>query len=324
MLSLKYRNCNDAFPVTMMYLREQGVALPSRNGPVLEYPEPVSIMYSDPTERVLFSPERNINPFLHFFEPLWILAGQNDVAFMKRLVDKFDSYSDNGVTYAAAYGDRMRNSDDQIAEAIARLKKNPDDRRVVLQIRRPNDMFYDGKDTACNLCVALKIRNGKLNAHVFNRSNDAVWGGPAGGANYPQFTVLLEYIAGHVGCEVGVYHQTTDSMHVYTENPQWEKLKNLDIAVYDPYAVGAVTPHPMMDQPDLFDIDLFDFFLRDKRSDFESRYFNNVVAPMWVSFTAWKDSKSGEDQALRVKATDWQMATVNWIRRNGKNRDLFG
>lgn len=323
MLSLKYRNCNDAFPVTMMYLREKGVSLPSRAGTVLEYPEPVSIMYSNPMERVLFSPERNINPFLHFFEPLWILAGQNDVAFMSNLVKRFEEYSDDGVTYAAAYGHRLRHPSDQIAKAIARLKKNPDDRQVVLQIRRPDDLWYTGKDTACNTSIMLKIRDGKLNCHVQNRSNDAIWGGPAGGANYPQFTVLQEYIAGHVGCGIGVYHQTTDSMHVYTDNPQWCKLKDLSVSVYDPYEVGMVKPRSMMEEPNLFDIDLFDFFLRGKRSEFESAYFNEVVAPMWVSFVSWKENKTGDEQALYVKAEDWQMVTVNWIKRNGRNGSLF-
>jgi thymidylate synthase len=316
MLSLKYRNCNDAFPVTMMYLREKGVALSSRNGSVIEYPEPVSVMYSNPTERVLFSPERNINPFLHFFEPLWILAGQNDVAFMSNLVGQFSEYSDDGVTYAAAYGHRLRYPVDQLVEAIARLKKNPDDRRVVLQIRRPDDIYYTGKDAACNLAIALKIRNGKLNIHVFNRSNDAIWGGPAGGANYPQFTVIQEYIAGHIGCEIGSYHQTTDSMHVYVDNPQWSKLKDLPVSVYDPYEVGDVKAYPMMKEPDLFDSDLFDFFLRGKRSGFESVYFNEVVTPMWDSFTCWKEkANNGTHLASQIQASDWREAVHAWINR---------
>lgn len=314
MLALTYNNCNDAFPVTMMLLREQGVLRPSRNGDMLEYPEPVSVKYLNPKERVLFCPKRNINPFLHFFEPLWILQGRNDVDFLASIVSRFKEYSDDGETFAAAYGHRLRYPIDQIERAIRRFKKDPDDRRVVLQIRTPEDIAYYGKDAACNVSIALKIRDGKLNLHVFNRSNDAIWGGPAGGANYPQFTMLQEYIAGHIGVKVGTYHQTTDSMHVYVDNPQWKTLKNVDLVSEDPYQYDDVKPYPMMLQPELFDIDLYEFF-HDKRKGFRSVFFNDVVVPMYETFKAYKDNENALEIANEVGAADWRIAVQNWLQR---------
>ena len=316
MLSITTRGVNDAYPIGLMYLRNSGVELDSRNGPVIEYPEPVSIKYLAPMERVLFNKERDINPFLHFFEPLWILAGQNDVSFLSQIVSRFSEYSDDGLVFFGAYGYRMMYPDDQIREAIEILKKNPDDRRVVLQIRRPEDMFYSGKDQPCNTAIACKIRKGCLNIHVFNRSNDYIWG--MTGANMPQFSTLQEYMAGKIGCGVGVYHQTTDSMHVYTElNDKWTMCKDTSVHVDDPYSNNVVRPYPMfagiLDKPTLFDDDLFSFFEADKRSGFKTPYFREVVQPMWETLVAHKERKEGLNHVDSIMASDWHLVTHNWL-----------
>lgn len=320
MLSIHANNVNDAWPIGLLHLRESGVPLNSRNGPVIEYPEPVSIMYSNPTERVLFDKHREINPFLHFFEPLWILAGQQDVGFLADIVPRFKEYSDNGEIFFGAYGYRMMYPEDQIRKAVEILKTNPDDRRVVLQIRKPDDMWYTGKDTPCNTAIACKIRNGKLNIHVFNRSNDYIWG--MTGANMPQFSTLQEYLAGKIGCGVGYYHQTTDSMHVYTElNDKWEKCKNISVLAVDPYENGDVTPYPMFSgtsNPDYFDRDLFAFFEDGERSSFDTLYFSEVVKPMWQTFIAHKKSKDGMKHVENVAASDWRLVTKNWLEKREK------
>lgn len=319
MLSITARNVNEVFPVGMMYLRERGVKLDSRNGPVLEYPEPVSIKYTAPRERVLFDKNRRINPFLHFFEPLWILAGRDDVAFLSNIVSRFKEYSDNGVTFHGAYGRRMRYPVDQIDGAISILKSNPDDRRVVLQIRRDNDMFYTGRDVPCNTSIACKVRNGKLNIHVFNRSNDYIWG--MTGANMPQFSVLQEYIASSIGVEVGVYHQTTDSMHVYTEGPQWGLLKNTSLVVHDPYEDDGVLPFPLFSHDETqsrFDRDLRYFFDNaDANTDtvYQTRFFGRVAEPMWATFKLYKAGR--KDEAMKkseeIAALDWRIYVQQWL-----------
>ena len=318
MLTIRERNVNTVFPVGIMFLREHGVKLNSRNGPVLEYPEPVSIRYDRPTERVLFNKKRAINPFLHFFEPLWILAGRSDVKFLADIVPRFKEYSDNGVDFHGAYGKRLRcGVGDQIKKAIQILRDNHDDRRVVLQIRDADDMWYTGSDTPCNTAIACKIRDGKLNIHVFNRSNDYIWG--MTGANMPQFSVLQEYMAGHIGVEVGVYHQTTDSMHIYTENPQWDKLQYTSLSAYDPYSEGVVQPYPMITSEDdayWFDVDLATFFAEEIngiKCNYSTDYFNDVVRPMWNTFKKHKQTKQGMSVVETIQAEDWRVNTKIWL-----------
>ena len=323
METITARNVNDAFPIGLMYLRNSGVARDSRNGPVIEYPDPVSIKYLEPTERVLFNRDRDINPFLHFFEPLWILAGQNDVKFLSNIVPRFAEYSDNGKTFHGAYGHRLTQPGDQIFEAVQILKRDPDSRRVVLQIRRPDDMWYQGVDTPCNTAVACKIRDGKLNIHVFNRSNDYIWG--MTGANMPQFSTLQEYMAGLIGCDIGTYHQTTDSMHVYTElNDKWENCKDISVVVNDPYCdeLNPVRPYPMFkgiaDRPSLLCEDLYGFFEEDERYHFQTPYFNEVVKPMWDTFQAHKTRRTGLAYVDNIKAEDWRLVTTKWLEARHK------
>jgi hypothetical protein len=316
MESITARNVNDAFPIGLMFLRESGVPRDSRNGPVIEMVDPVSIKYLEPTERVLFDSTRAINPFLHFFEPFWVLAGQNDVAFLANIVKQYNEYTDDGKTLAGAYGHRMMYPDDQIREAINILKRDPDSRRVVLQIRVPEDMWYNGKDVPCNTAVACKIRDGMLNIHVFNRSNDYIWG--MTGANMPQFSVLQEYIAGKIGCGVGTYHQTTDSMHVYTElNTKWEECKWTSVLVVDPYDQGEVKPYEMfagVKDPDHFDEDLFGFFEDGQEGLFRTPFFRDVFSPMWETFKAHKKDKTGLQYVDGVLASDWRKVTKRWLK----------
>ena len=63
-------------------LRVVGKRKDSRNGPVLEFPEPVLICYNRPVERVLFYPSRDANPFFHLMEGLWMLVGYMSTVMM--------------------------------------------------------------------------------------------------------------------------------------------------------------------------------------------------------------------------------------------------
>lgn len=315
-----YNGCNDAWPLTIRLVERSGELEDSRNGPVLAYPHPVTFAYTRPQRRVLFCEKRRINPYLHFFEPLWILAGRRDVEFLANIVSRFRSYSDDGKVFNAAYGYRLRHPDDQIQQAIERLQSNPNDRQVVLQIRKPYDMWYTGKDTACNLCAALSIRDGKLNIHVFNRSNDVVWGGPAGGANFPQFTMLQEYLAGHIGCDIGTYYHTTNNLHAYVDSLDWQRISGGEVPFTDddPYTAYGIQPYPLfngLSDPSLFDDDLFNFFSNEAVT-LHTPFFREVVAPMWESLRLFKSGK--EKCYVPCAARDWDIYLKNWL--SAKNR----
>lgn len=334
MITITQTNVNQVYPVGVYHLRTMGVQQDSQHGKTLEMGQPVSVMYSNPRERILFDKTRDSNPFLNFFEALWIIQGRYDVKFLEYLVSNMAKYSDNGKTYHGAYGDRMFGGRNQVDEAIRRLICNKDDRQVVIMIREPMDMFYSGKDNPCNLLVSCKIRNGKLNIHVFNRSNDFVWG--LTGTNVVQFSMLQEYMAGMIGVEVGTYHQTTDSMHVY-ENDQWEKVRKMNVEdTYDPYADGSVAPYDMMQEPYFWDKDLENFFIMfdsGEKIGMKTPFFSRTVIPMWNVFKMykrWKEdkgkSKGSEgyislddiiEYCSLINAQDWQLICKQWLGRRG-------
>lgn len=314
-------NVNEVFPDAIKLMMQKGVLRDSRNGPTLEIPTPVSSVYHRPWERVLFCSVRNANPFFHFFEALWILAGRKDVATLKVFNSRMSDYSDNGITFHAAYGHRLRYhfGIDQIDLLIRELEEDPDSRRAVLQIwDGVSDLHVRGKDIPCNDMVFFKLREGALHMTVCNRSNDLIWG--AYGANVVQFSILQEYIAWKLGVEIGPYTQVSDSLHAYVDNPQWENLiqsseKN------NPYfdllhGKGRLF---LGENKETFDDELkllmCSFTEPVSLLDVTSPLLNFVALPL---SRAWRYHKErnytrAQYEALSCQAADWKIAAMNWL-----------
>ena len=213
MQTITVRNVHEALPRGLDYLDQSGVLLDSRNGMMYEAPCPVTTVYKKPDERVVFWSHRNANPFFHFMEGLWMLHGRNDLETVEWYAKSMRNYSDDGRILWGAYGWRWRKffNTDQLDTIVAMLRKNPEDRRAVLQMWAIQDLGRNGKDVPCNTCIYFKIRNNKLNMTVSNRSNDVIWG--AYGANAVHMSMLQEYMASRIGVDIGVYYQVSDSYH---------------------------------------------------------------------------------------------------------------
>ena len=324
MITITASNVNEALPTAIMHLRDAGVKQPSRYGATVEMPSPVSTLYLNPTQRVLFNVERDANVVFNLFESLWILGGRKDVAFLEKFNQRMREFSDNGVDFHAGYGYRLRHAQgfDQIEHAINMLWENPDNRRVVLQIWDANlDLGADTKDVPCNDLIFVKIRDGKLNISVANRSNDAILG--CYNVNAVQFSLIQEYMANKIGVEVGTYHQVSDSLHVY-EGDLWDKLKNTSVVyanIDNLYDRNVVKVFPLgASRPD-WDTDLHTF-LDDPfdNKTYDVPFFEQVVKPMAL---AWQLHKQGYTQEaiglLHLKDNDWHYATRAWLRRRVKN-----
>ncbi|MNW28603.1 Thymidylate synthase [compost metagenome] len=191
---------------------------------------PVIFGFHDPNSRVTFLKGRLINPFFQLAEALWIIAGRSDVDWLTDYNANMAEFSDDGVYFNAPYGERLRfwgkndasgyihNPIDQLRDAFLKLKADPDTRQAYVSIYNPrfDNVEVQTKDRPCNLGIDFKIRDGKLDGMVFNRSNDLHWG--TFGANLCQFSTILELMASWLGVEVGSYYQNTDSLHIYTDS----------------------------------------------------------------------------------------------------------
>ena len=150
MYVINARNVEDALVQGVQLFKKHGVKIPSRNGDTLELPEPVTTVYQRPWERVITFPSRDANPFFHFFESLWMLAGRNDVKFMSEFNANIANYSDDGKIFNAAYGYRARYKvsihQDQIKRIVSILRKDPNSRQAVCQLWDDSDLTIITKD----------------------------------------------------------------------------------------------------------------------------------------------------------------------------------
>lgn len=355
------RNVNDAFRELVTVFSHAGYGsivtkAKSRAGDVLMLNEPIIISYSHPLERVLFNEARDCNHFFHVVEALWMLAGRNDVATLEYYNSQIGKVaSDDGKTFNGAYGYRWRHADvvDQLQLLIQHLKDKEGTRRAVLQMWNvEDDLLKIGvtKDVCCNLSVLFSIRDDsggfvwganapadkvrgepispkKLDMTVFNRSNDLIWG--CLGANYVHFSFLQEYVAAHLGVEVGVYNQVSNNLHVYTDKFKPEEwLKDITPDHYQDHQACQRKSIKLIQNPQAFDEQLGRFVDRwcgdleasviDSRyMDINEQFLKNVAFPLVAAFYMHKkrEYKSALTYASECQSDDWRIAATTWLQR---------
>lgn len=212
---------------------------PSRGGNVRELLD-VKTIVNNPYRRCVGGYGRNINIFFLLAEAMWIATGRKDVEFLTIFNSKMADFSDNGETFHAPYGWRLRHwgiasesesmdpGFDQVSEAVRLLSADPETRQVVMSIWNPRfDLGVKSKDLPCNDMVMLKIRNGKLVTTVQNRSNDLHWGLPT---NIFQFSFLTEIMSLCLGIELGAQTHNSQSLHIYEWNKTAEQMAKLFMA----------------------------------------------------------------------------------------------
>jgi thymidylate synthase len=169
-----------------------------------------------PRERVLSIPHRNANVFAQIAETLWVLAGRDDLDFLNHYLPRAVDFSDDGKTWRAAYGPRLRawaGEVDQLAEARARLVEDPHTKRAVLNIFDPARDYVETLDVPCNNWLHFLQRDGELHLSVAVRANDAIGG--FSGINTFEWSVLHELMAVTLGWQVGKLSWFVGILHVY-------------------------------------------------------------------------------------------------------------
>ncbi|MGL5808389.1 MAG: thymidylate synthase, partial [Nocardioides sp.] len=132
-----------------------------------------------PTERVLVLPGRANNVFAQIAETAWVLAGRDDLAYLAHYLPRAPEFSDDGKTWRAAYGPRLRNwrgQVDQLSAVADRLVEDPHTKRAVMTIFDPASDYGETKDVPCNNWLHFLQRDGQMHLSVAVRANDAIWG----------------------------------------------------------------------------------------------------------------------------------------------------
>jgi len=321
------RGVSEALYHGIQVIQNTGVEVNTRNGKALEFPMPVCTEYTHSWERVLFYPQRDANPYFHFMESLWMLAGRNDVEWISQFNGRINNYSDDGITFHGAYGYRWRKhfGVDQLNIAKNRLVEYPNDRRVVIGMWDP---YVDltstntGVDYPCNTQVFFWARKGYLNMSVVNRSNDMIWG--AYGANAVHMSFLLEYMALMTGNKIGMYYQISNNLHVYTDVLEKLNLYSLQ-PDYEPYLLLAedglsYNSPPLIDNAHNFDSELYKWFDDYTIEGLTNTYLTNTATPMMKSWEAWKKKEllTALKFASRINDRAWRRACIEWLERRLK------
>ncbi|MGH3757261.1 thymidylate synthase [Actinophytocola sp.] len=216
MITLAGQSANELYIAAADAVLRDGVAVHPRG---LETREilGVHLRLTDPRRRFVdLPPARVINPAFAVAEALWIVSG-SDAPWIYQYNKALTRYADDGVLQGA-YGPRLRrwnNSVDQLDHVRRTLTEDPDSRQAVVQLYNPGRDTRGYRDVPCTLGYRFFVRQGRLRMHTTMRSQDLWLGFP-----YDVFTATLiqELMAGWLGVELGDYHHTVDSLHLYANH----------------------------------------------------------------------------------------------------------
>ncbi len=301
------------FRESLNKMRIYGEEEPSRNGPVHAIPQPVMLKLLDPTMRVITDPTRDANPFFHVMEFVWMMAGSNDIRWIAEFNKNMLKYSDDGLTQHAAYGHRWRKHFglDQVKKIIGLLKKNPLDRRLVINMWNPDaDLGWTGVDVPCNTQLLFRVVDEELQMTVINRSNDLIWG--ALGANLCHMTMLQELIANAVGLPLGNYYVFTQNLHIYRDVPNYDYYMR---GFHDDRDIYREVNHQV---PILAEGETYAEFVEDCESlvnygttrAAHTVWMNHVGFPI---YHAWHTR--AKERLDAIVADDWRIACTEWVER---------
>ena len=132
------------------------------------------------------------------YELLWFLRGETNVAWLKEHgVSIWDEWADAAGELGPVYGRQWRawaSADgrhiDQIAQAVALLKSNPNSRRILVSAWNVGELERMRLEP-CHAFFQLYVAAGRLSCQVYQRSADVFLGVPFNIASYALLTHLF-------------------------------------------------------------------------------------------------------------------------------------
>lgn len=320
---------NEVFLSICKALPMFGVETDRRGSKVLEFRGPQLIEISNPHRNMMMVQGRNINPWVTLAEFPWIMAGRDDISWLTHYLPRASNFSDNGTTWRAAYGPRIRNwygNVDQIDQVIKTLKADRASRQAVVVLWDPEEDWQVSGDIPCTNWMHFQVVGNKLDLLVGMRSNDLIWG--FSGVNVFNFTMLQQLVAAAVGVEVGVYRHLSSNLHVYERHYDLLEIVNSALdneEFYDSIAVPTMN---------FFDFESLDSFTEECEEALEHVKANRVLdwrsaeglvcahswLTDWVSFMLVHELKNTAARpeelvtALnRISRLDWRAAAASYL-----------
>jgi thymidylate synthase len=207
-------------------------------------------------------------------ELLWFLSGATNIAYLKaHNVSIWDEWADPDGELGPVYGKQWRSwsasngqAIDQISEAVATLKTNPDSRRIIVSAWNPADIPQMAR-APCHCLFQFYVADGKLSCQLYQRSADIFLGVPFNIASYALLTMMMAQVT---GLKPGDFVHTFGDAHLYLNHIEQADLQ----LTREPKALPRMQINPAVTS-------IFDF----KYEDFELEGYDpwpHIKAPIAV------------------------------------------
>ncbi|MFA7505206.1 MAG: thymidylate synthase [Burkholderiaceae bacterium] len=152
-------------------------------------------------------------------ELLWFLQGSTNVGYLREHgVTIWDEWADEHGELGPVYGHQWRSWPtpdgghiDQITDLMARLRTDPDSRRLVISAWNVADLPKMAL-APCHAFFQFHVAGGRLSCQLYQRSADIFLGVPF---NIASYALLTEMVAQQAGLEPGDFIWTGGDCHLY-------------------------------------------------------------------------------------------------------------
>ena len=197
-------------------------------------------------------------------ELLWFLSGETNVRYLREHgVTIWDEWADDKGELGPVYGYQWRHwptpdgrEIDQVSDVIARIRKDPDSRRLIVSAWNVADLPRMAL-APCHAFYQFYVAGGRLSCQMYQRSADIFLGVPF---NIASYALLTHMVAQQCDLEVGDFIWTGGDCHLYLNHLD-QAREQLSRTPY-PLPRLEITRRP----PSLFDYRFEDFVVSDYQS----------------------------------------------------------
>ena len=163
------------------------------------------------------------------YELLWFIRGETNIKYLNdNKVSIWDDWADANGDLGPVYGAQWRSWPardggviDQLADVVARIKKTPDSRRLLVTAWNPADVDKMALPP-CHCLFQFYVADGKLSCQLYQRSADIFLGVPFNIASYALLTHMIAQVS---GLKVGEFVHTLGDAHIYSNHMEQAELQ---------------------------------------------------------------------------------------------------
>jgi len=205
------------------------------------------------------------------YELLWFIRGETNVKYLRdNKVTIWDEWADAQGDLGPVYGAQWRSwpardgsTIDQLAEVVARIRKSPDSRRLIVTAWNPADVDKMALPP-CHCLFQFYVAEGRLSCQLYQRSADIFIGVPF---NIASYALLTHMVAQVTGLKAGEFIHTLGDAHLYLNHlaqadeqlrrkpmalPRLiikRDVKSLDDFRYEDFEIAGYEAHPHIAAP---------------------------------------------------------------------------